>query len=419
MKNASTQDLRKWTTCHLPLTAHRLLHLLEEVSDRVEYKEDTDTFTVSTYLVLMSQILRAKASAEVPSSEQVILKRVKTTTSLQWLSQQFLSVKAQLLSKNVPVAKVASFFPKAAGNEDASRPTIQQERQTIFSDQERKLILPRAPSTLPVAVSRQLLISPRAAKAKAKAKASKTSREKKYLAPPSFDELPATDKNLHKKLQNLRFKLWKQSSFLRMPSMVCTKRSLLEMAYYKPTSLDALVKVHDIGERRLKSFGTQFLQVIAVHLDNPQTQEIYPISVDNQRNKKRKKLLTASPPTPVPLLSHQATRIRRVRKPRSNSPSLVSSGDVSPKKPKADDIQADIKLHQLLVDYRRQQSKEKKLIPYQVYNDKMVKLLVAEKPTSLRHLAAVKGFGPTRIKKYGNEITNIIRRCGTKNTTVH
>lgn len=67
---------------------------------------------------------------------------------------------------------------------------------------------------------------------------------------------------------------------------------------------------------------------------------------------------------------------------------------------------------ELLVDfknYREYKSKEENIRPYFIYNDDMINEIIELNPRNKKELIQIKGFGPTKIEKYGQDIIDILR----------
>lgn len=67
---------------------------------------------------------------------------------------------------------------------------------------------------------------------------------------------------------------------------------------------------------------------------------------------------------------------------------------------------------ELVVDfekYRENKSKEENIRPYFIYNDDMINEIIELNPSNKKELIQIKGFGPTKIDKYGQDIIDILR----------
>lgn len=60
--------------------------------------------------------------------------------------------------------------------------------------------------------------------------------------------------------------------------------------------------------------------------------------------------------------------------------------------------------------YRLSKSREEKIKPYFIYNDKQLKDLISKMPRSNDELMSVDGFGKVKVEKYGNDILNIMAK---------
>ena len=54
-------------------------------------------------------------------------------------------------------------------------------------------------------------------------------------------------------------------------------------------------------------------------------------------------------------------------------------------------------------------AKEEKVKPYFVYNNEMMEEIIKMKPKNEEELIAIRGFGPVKIEKYGQDIIDIIK----------
>jgi ATP-dependent DNA helicase RecQ len=59
--------------------------------------------------------------------------------------------------------------------------------------------------------------------------------------------------------------------------------------------------------------------------------------------------------------------------------------------------------------WRSAQARRRRLKPYQVFQDKTLRAIVATRPETLAELAAVPGMGPTRLRKYGADLLELVR----------
>jgi ATP-dependent DNA helicase RecQ len=61
-----------------------------------------------------------------------------------------------------------------------------------------------------------------------------------------------------------------------------------------------------------------------------------------------------------------------------------------------------------LRNLRRAESRKRKWKPYQVFDDKTLKAIVAERPRSLTALEAIPGIGPKRLESFGGQILKLV-----------
>ena len=61
-----------------------------------------------------------------------------------------------------------------------------------------------------------------------------------------------------------------------------------------------------------------------------------------------------------------------------------------------------------LRSWRRERSQADGVPAYVVLHDSTLRDLASARPRSLHELAAVKGFGPTRIERYGDDLLELV-----------
>lgn len=66
-------------------------------------------------------------------------------------------------------------------------------------------------------------------------------------------------------------------------------------------------------------------------------------------------------------------------------------------------------LHDALRNYRRRAARKRRWKPYQVFPNKALDAMIAERPRTLGELGAIPGIGPSRLDKFGDEILAILR----------
>ena len=65
-----------------------------------------------------------------------------------------------------------------------------------------------------------------------------------------------------------------------------------------------------------------------------------------------------------------------------------------------------------LRSYRAKEARRRRLKPYQVFQDRTLKGIAEARPSTVEELQAVHGMGPTRVRKYGEQLLRIVREQG-------
>lgn len=68
----------------------------------------------------------------------------------------------------------------------------------------------------------------------------------------------------------------------------------------------------------------------------------------------------------------------------------------------------DTELYQALKRYRLEKSREEKIKPYFIYNNKELEALIKKMPITLSELEEVQGFGKVKVEKYGEDLLRIL-----------
>ena len=63
-----------------------------------------------------------------------------------------------------------------------------------------------------------------------------------------------------------------------------------------------------------------------------------------------------------------------------------------------------------LKEYRKKKAEELEVLPFHIFSDKVLDNLLNDYPTTKEQLLEVNGFGPTKVKAYGKDIINILRK---------
>jgi superfamily II DNA helicase RecQ len=77
--------------------------------------------------------------------------------------------------------------------------------------------------------------------------------------------------------------------------------------------------------------------------------------------------------------------------------------------PVDDATPVDGELFDRLREWRRERAREDEVPAYVVLHDATLRALAAVKPATEADLAAVKGFGPTKLERYGEDVLAVIR----------
>ena len=89
-------------------------------------------------------------------------------------------------------------------------------------------------------------------------------REKKVSRSPAAHELPDdVDPRLFERLRETRLDIAREKG---VPAyVVCHDRTLLEIAAFRPSSMEALAEIHGMGPARIASYGEPFLEAVNAH----------------------------------------------------------------------------------------------------------------------------------------------------------
>ena len=89
-------------------------------------------------------------------------------------------------------------------------------------------------------------------------------REKKASRSRASHELPDdVDPLLFERLRETRLDIAREKG---VPAyVVCHDRTLLEIAAFRPSSMEALAEIHGMGPARIASYGEPFLEAVNAH----------------------------------------------------------------------------------------------------------------------------------------------------------
>jgi ATP-dependent DNA helicase RecQ len=172
--------------------------------------------------------------------------------------------------------------------------------------------------------------------------------------------------DLYDRLLEIRDAIARRSG--RDPFLVFENRTARELATYRPASEAALRDVWGIGERRAAWFGAELLSAIA------EWEQAHPES------------------RPVVLPAAQ-------RPPAPRGTVRDAGPDVSPDDP----------LFVALRAWRSDRARLEGVPAYTLFSDRTLREIVALRPASLSELARVWGLGESRVRRFGEEVVEVVR----------
>ncbi len=115
---------------------------------------------------------------------------------------------------------------------------------------------------------------------------------------------------------------------------------------------------------------------------------------------------------PVVSITRRGFRVMRRQEPVELSWPKPSPGRAKPKAravvPVTDDLTYDEALFEELRSWRTNRAREAQIPPYTVLHDATLKLLAAVRPQRLSELESIKGLGPAKIGRYGEELLKLV-----------
>ncbi len=180
------------------------------------------------------------------------------------------------------------------------------------------------------------------------------------------DEAPAFPEDLYDRLIAIRDEVARRSA--RDPFLVFENRTARELASLRPRDEEALRGVWGIGERRAAWFGAELLAAI------DQWEHEHPY---------------AAPPVFLP-----ATR------------PLAPRGTVRDAGP---EVSPDDPLFVALRAWRSDRARTDGVPAYTLFSDRTLRELVAQRPGNIQSLARVWGLGESRVRRFGDEIVEVVR----------
>ena len=180
------------------------------------------------------------------------------------------------------------------------------------------------------------------------------------------EDADAFPEDLYDRLVSIRDEIARRSA--RDPFLVFENRTARELATLRPRGDEALRSVWGIGERRAAWFGAELLAAI------DEWEQAHP---------------EAAPPVFVP-----------AQRPLAPRGTVRDAGpEVSPDDP----------LFVALRAWRSDRARENGVPAYTLFSDRTLRELVAQHPSTLQALARVWGLGESRVRRWGNEIIEVVR----------
>ena len=71
----------------------------------------------------------------------------------------------------------------------------------------------------------------------------------------------------------------------------------------------------------------------------------------------------------------------------------------------------DEELWQRLRTWRLEQARAQEVPAFVIFHDATLRRIAALRPANLDELAAIKGIGPSKLEKYGQEVLDIVKGC--------
>jgi ATP-dependent DNA helicase RecQ len=91
------------------------------------------------------------------------------------------------------------------------------------------------------------------------------------------------------------------------------------------------------------------------------------------------------------------------------APTARGKRDKAEKQDIADDAQVDEELWQRLRAWRLEQAQAQEVPAFVIFHDATLRRIAALRPANLNELAAIKGIGPSKLEKYGQEVLRIVK----------
>jgi len=129
---------------------------------------------------------------------------------------------------------------------------------------------------------------------------------------------------------------------------------------------------------------------------------------ESPEGKPRKTVKARKSKTSVPAMAPEPPVAATVSAPSEPAPKVAQasvSGELTPEEEL---------LVQAIKAWRSGKASEEKVPPYCVAQNRAIEDIARTRPASASDLAAIKGFGPARIEKYGEELLALVASCNGK-----
>ena len=83
--------------------------------------------------------------------------------------------------------------------------------------------------------------------------------------------------------------------------------------------------------------------------------------------------------------------------------------DKAEKRDVDDDAEVDEELWQRLRAWRLEQARSQGVPPYFILHKATLRRIAARRPADLDELASIKGIGPSKLEKYGQEVLSVVK----------
>ena len=91
------------------------------------------------------------------------------------------------------------------------------------------------------------------------------------------------------------------------------------------------------------------------------------------------------------------------------APTVKKKKDKAGKRDIADDVEIDEELWQRLRAWRLEQAQAQEVPAFVIFQDATLRRIAARRPADLDELASIKGIGPGKLEKYGQEVLSVVK----------